>query len=269
VGRCPGALLSGAADDDPSGIATYSQAGAQFRFALLWTTLLTTPLMIAIQLAAARVGRVTGRGIAGALNMHYPRSLVLSLVVLLAIANTLNIAADIAAMGEALQLVVGGGEHGHALVFGFALAAVQVWLPCARLASALRWLCLALLAYVAVLFHVHIDWRAALAGLVLPRMELTRDALMMVVAVLGTTISPYLFFWQASQELEEMRRRSQLPLLQAPRRAAGALLRIRVDTICGMLLSNATALAIMLAAAATLHRADVSEIGSAAQAAEA
>lgn len=262
-------LVSGAADDDPSGIATYSQAGAQFGFALLWTTLLTTPLMIAIQLAAARVGRVTGRGIAGNLANHFPRPLVLAVVALLVLANTLNIAADVAAMGEALQLLVGGPEHGHALVFGLLLAVLQVKLPYARVAAILRWLCLALLAYVAVLFYVHVDWRAALLGLVLPRAELTRDALMMVVAVLGTTISPYLFFWQAGQEIEEMRRRIQLPLLQAPQRAAGALLRIRVDTISGMLLSNVIALAIMLSAAATLHQAGISDIRSAAQAAEA
>jgi len=262
-------LVSGAADDDPSGIATYSQAGAQFGFGLLWTTLLTTPLMIAIQLAAARIGRVTGRGIAGNLAAHFPRPWVIAVVALLVFANTLNIAADIAAMGEALQLLVGGPEHGHALVFGVLLAVLQVRLPYARLAALLRWLCLALLAYVAVLFYVHVDWPAALRGLLLPRMEFTREATMMVVAVLGTTISPYLFFWQAGQEIEEMRRRLQLPLLQAQQRAAGALLRIRVDTISGMVLSNVIALAIMLAAAATLHRAGIADVATAAQAAEA
>jgi NRAMP (natural resistance-associated macrophage protein)-like metal ion transporter len=262
-------LVSGAADDDPSGIATYSQAGAQFGFTLLWTALLTTPLMIAIQMAAARVGRVTGRGIGGNLAAHYPRPLVVAVVGLLVLANTLNIAADVAAMGEALQLLLGGPDHGHALVFGVLLAVLQVKLPYERLAALLRWLCLALLAYVAVLFYVHVDWRAALHGLLVPRTALTREALMMVVAVLGTTISPYLFFWQAGQEIEEMRRKIQLPLLLAPQRAAGALLRIRVDTISGMLLSNVIALAIMLAAAATLHQAGIADIGSAAQAAEA
>lgn len=262
-------LVTGAADDDPSGIATYSQAGAQFGAGLLWTTLFTTPLMIAIQMAAARIGRATGRGLAGNLVAHYPRTLVAASVLLLVVANTLNIAADVAAMGEALQLVAGGGEHGHALLFGVLLSVLQVWLPYARLAAALRWLCLALLAYVAVLFYVQIDWHAAAAGLLWPRLALDRDESMMVVAVLGTTISPYLFFWQAGQEVEEMARHSQRPLLQAPRRAAAALLRIRVDTISGMLLSNVIALAIMLSAASTLHPAGITEIGSAAQAAEA
>ena len=262
-------LVSGAADDDPSGIATYSQAGARFGHGMLWTALLTTPFMIAIQLAAARVGRVTGVGLAGNLRAHYPFALVSSLVVLLVVGNTINIAADVAAMGEALQLVVGGGEHGHALLFGVLIALLQVILPYYRLARLFNWLCLALLAYVAVLAFVHVDWAAALRALVAPRIEWNLDALMMVVALLGTTISPYLFFWQAGHEVEEMRRKKVPPLLAEPGRAAGALLRIRVDTISGMVLSNAIALAIMLATAATLHAAGVHDIQTTAQAAEA
>ena len=262
-------LVAGAADDDPSGIATYSQAGAQFGFGLLWTTLLTTPFMIAIQLAAARVGRVTGHGLAGNLRAHYPRPLVLALMALLVAANTINIAADIAAMGEALQLVAGGGEHGHALVFGVLLAWLQVRLPYYQLAEIFKWLCLSLLAYVGVLFFVNVDWVRAAQGLFWPRVDFTFEALIMVVAVLGTTISPYLFFWQASQEVEEMRRRDSSPLLQAPERAPGALLRIRFDTVSGMVFSNLIALAIMLAAAATLHAGGVTEIQTAAQAADA
>jgi len=262
-------LVTGAADDDPSGIATYSQAGAQFGFGLLWTTLLTTPFMIAIQLAAARVGRVTGDGLAGNLRAHYPRPLVLALVALLVAANTINITADIAAMGEALQLVVGGPEHGHALVFGVVLAWLQVKLPYYRLAEIFKWLCLSLLAYVGVLAFVDVDWLHAVQGFIWPRIDFTFDALMMVVAVLGTTISPYLFFWQASQEVEEMRRKNVAPLLQVPDRAPGALLRIRLDTASGMVFSNVIALAIMLAAAATLHVSGVTEVQTAAQAAEA
>jgi len=262
-------LVSGAADDDPSGIATYSQAGARFGHGLLWTALLTTPFMIAIQLAAARVGRVTGLGLAGNLRAHYPFPLVASLIVLLVVANTINIAADVAAMGEALRLVAGGGEHGHALFFRVLISFLQVVLPYYRLAILFNWLCLALLAYIAVLFYVHVDWGAALLALLLPRVEWNFDALMMVVAVLGTTISPYLFFWQAGHEVEEMRRRTSPPLLAAPERAAGALLRIRVDTISGMVLSNTIALAIMLATAATLHAAGIHDIETTAQAAEA
>ena len=262
-------LVTGAADDDPSGIATYSQAGAQFGFGLLWTALLTTPLMIAIQLAAARVGRVTGIGLAGNLRAHYPRPLVLALVALLVVANTINITADIAAMGEALQLIAGGGEHGHALLFGVLLAWLQVRLPYYRLAEIFKWLCLSLLAYAGVLLFVNVDWPQALRGLVWPRVEFTVDAWTMVVAVLGTTISPYLFFWQASQEVEERRRRNSPPLLKAPERAPAALLRIRFDTVSGMVFSNLIALAIMLAAAVTLNAHGITRIETAAQAAEA
>jgi len=262
-------IVTGAADDDPSGIATYSQAGAQFGFGLLWTTLLTTPFMVAIQLAAARVGRVTGDGLAGNLRTHYPRPVVMSLVALLVVANTINITADIAAMGESLRLVIGGAEHGHALVFGAVLAWLQVKLPYYRLAEIFKWLCLSLLAYVGVLLFVEIDWARAAQGFLWPRVDFTVDALMMVVAVLGTTISLYLFFWQAAQEVEQMRRKNSPPLLQAPERAPGALLRIRFDTVSGMVFSNLIALSIMLAAAVTLHAHGITGIQTAAQAAEA
>jgi Mn2+/Fe2+ NRAMP family transporter len=194
---------------------------------------------------------------------------VWALVALLVFANTVNITADIAAMGEALQLLVGGGEHGHALVIGLALAAVQVWLPYARLAAVLKWLCLTLFAYFGVLFYVHVDWSSAIKGLVWPQLAFDSATLTVVVAVLGTTISPYLFFWQAAQEVEEMRRKKRPPLLEDAASAAGALLRIRFDTVSGMVLSNAIALAIMLAAAATLHSSGVVQIETAVQAAEA
>jgi len=262
-------LVSGAADDDPSGIATYSQAGAQYGVGLLWTTLLTTPLMVAIQLAAARIGRVTGQGLAANLAAHYPRPLVIFLVALLVIANTINITADIAAMGEALQMLVGGRQHGHALLFGLLIAFLQVYLPYARLAAIFKWLTLALLAYVAVLFYAKVDWRAAAVALVAPQLHVDFDALLIVVALLGTTISPYLFFWQASQEVEEMQRKGSPTLLAAPERAPAALLRIRFDTVSGMVFSNVIAAAIMIAAAATLHAHGAISIDSAVQAAEA
>ncbi len=262
-------VVSGAADDDPSGIATYSQAGAQFGFGLLWTTLLTTPFMIAIQLAAARVGRVTGLGLAGNLRAHWPRHWVIALVSLLVAANTINITADIAAMGEALRLVIGGGQRGYSLLFGLVVAVLQVVLPYWRLAAIFNWLSLTLLAYVAVLFTVHVDWTSALSSLFMPRAALGFDSMVMVVAVLGTTISPYLFFWQASHEVEEMRRHAKRPLLEYPEHAPSALLRIRLDTVAGMVFSNVIALAIMLAAASTLHPAGNTDIQTAAQAAEA
>jgi len=262
-------LVSGAADDDPSGIATYSQAGAQYGYGLLWIALVTTPLMIGVQLAAARIGRVTGAGLAANLRRHYPRPLVWAVVALLVCANTVNITADIAAMGAAMQLLVGGGQHWHALVIGLALAAVQVRLPYARLAAILKWLCLALFAYFIVLFYVHVDWPSAIKAMVWPDITLDVDTLTVVVAVVGTTISPYLFFWQAAQEVEEMRRKGRRPLLEDPATAAGSLLRIRFDTVSGMVLSNLIALAIMLAAAATLHAGGIVHIETAVQAAEA
>jgi NRAMP (natural resistance-associated macrophage protein)-like metal ion transporter len=262
-------LVSGAADDDPSGIATYTQAGAQYGYGLVWTTLVTTPLMIGIQMAAAQVGRVTGAGLAANLRRHYSRPLIWTLVGLLVFANTVNITADVAAMGEALQLLVGGGEHGHALLIGLGLIAIQLRLPYARLAAILKWLCLALFAYVLVLFYVHVDWPRALQAMVWPRLSFDVETMTFVVAVLGTTISPYLFFWQAAQEVEEMRRKGRRPLLEDPASAAGSLLRIRFDTVSGMVLSNAIALAIMLAAAGTLHANGVTHVATAAQAAEA
>src|SRR3954447_18540038 len=191
-------LVTGAADDDPSGIATYSQAGAQFGYGMLWTVFLTTPFMIAIQLVSAKIGRVTGRGIAANLNKFAPRPLVLALVSLLVIANTFNIAADIAAMGEALWLVVGGLRHEHALIFAAASVLLEIFVPYRRYAPVLKFATLVLFLYVATAFTVKIPWGEALAATVLPKISFNSDYLMMVVAVLGTTISPYLFFWQAS-----------------------------------------------------------------------
>jgi NRAMP (natural resistance-associated macrophage protein)-like metal ion transporter len=262
-------VVSGAADDDPSGIATYSQAGAQFGFGLLWTTLLTTPFMIAIQLAAARVGRVTGLGLAGNLRAYWPRHWVVMLVGLLVVANTVNITADIVAMGEVLRLMIGGTQRGYSLLIGAVVAALQVALPYWRLSAIFNWLSLTLLTYVAVLFTVRVDWASASSALFLPHLEFGFESMMMVVAVLGTTISPYLFFWQASHECEEMRRHSKRPLLEYPEHAPSALLRIRLDTIAGMVFSNVIALAIMVAAASTLHSSGHGDIQTAAQAAEA
>ncbi|MCC6378265.1 MAG: divalent metal cation transporter [Burkholderiales bacterium] len=263
-------LITGAADDDPSGIATYSQAGAQFGFGLLWSVFLTTPLMVGIQVVSARIGRVTGHGIAANIRDHYPRPVLASVVGLLLVANTFNIAADLAAMGEALQLVVGGPQHGHALLFGVVVLLMQLFLPYQRLAPTLKWLTLALFAYVAVLLTVRVPWLDALEGTLLPRLTFDRDYLMLLVAVLGTTISPYLFFWQASQEVEEQRARAgDLPLRRAREQAREHLLRIRADTWFGMAFSNGIAWCIMLTAAVTLHAAGVTQIATSTQAAQA
>ncbi len=262
-------LITGAADDDPSGIATYSQAGAQFGNGMLWTLLFTAPLMIGIQMVSARIGWMTGKGLADAICRVMPRWLALTLVALLVLANTLNIAADIAAMGEALQLVTGGPEHGHALVFGLLCAALPVWLNYEAMVRVLKWLTLALLSYAAVLMMLQVDWPRALHDTVLPLPGSSSDYWMMVVAVLGTTISPYLFFWQASQEAELRQKLDRQAVSQNALFMREHLSRIRVDTVFGMLFSNGIAFCIMLATATTLHQHGITDIQTSRQAAEA
>ena len=197
-------LVTGAADDDPSGIATYSQAGAQFGYGLLWTVFLTTPFMIAIQLVSAQIGRVTGKGLAANVMEIAPRWLVLTLVSLLVAANVFNIAADIAAMGEALSLVIGGLKHEHALIFAATSTLLQVFVPYRRYAPVLKFMTLTLFAYVVTAITVEIPWSTALLSTLWPKAVINTNYFLMIVAVLGTTISQYLFFWQASQEVEEM-----------------------------------------------------------------
>jgi NRAMP (natural resistance-associated macrophage protein)-like metal ion transporter len=263
-------LITGAADDDPSGIATYSQAGAQFGFGMLWSVLLTTPLMVGIQIVSARIGRVTGHGIARNIRDHYPRPLLYFVVGLLVMANTLNIAADIGAMGEALQLVVGGAPHYHALGFGLVAVAFQLLVPYQRLAPVLKWLTLSLVSYAFVLLLVDVPWGQVAAETLLPPISFKSDYFVLLVGVLGTTISPYLFFWQASQEVEEQRAgEGEEPLREAPDQARKHLRRIKLDTWFGMAFSNAIALAIMMTTAVTLHTAGITDIQTSAQAAQA
>jgi NRAMP (natural resistance-associated macrophage protein)-like metal ion transporter len=263
-------LVTGAADDDPSGIATYSQAGAQFGFGLLWTVFLTTPFMIAIQIVSAKIGRVTGKGIAGNLNEIVPRPVVLALLALLVVANTFNIAADIAAMAEALALVTGGLKHEHALIFAATSVLLEVFVPYRRSSPVLKFATLLLFLYVATAFTVKIPWGLALTEMVLPNVAAGPDYLMMVVAVLGTTISPYLFFWQAAQEVEEMNQgRIDPPLRNKPNGARLEMRRITLDTTAGMILSNVVAFFIILTTAAVLNAHGVKEIQTAADAANA
>jgi NRAMP (natural resistance-associated macrophage protein)-like metal ion transporter len=270
LGKLGPGLITGAADDDPSGIATYSQAGAQFGVDMLWTMVFTFPLMVGIQVVSARIGRVTGEGLAANIRRLFPRWVLMIIVGLLVVANTINIAADIAAMGEALQLVVGGGEHGHAVVFGVASLLLQVFIPYQSYVRVLKWLTLSLLAYVAVAFSVQIDWAEALAQSLTPTISLNADFVSVVVAVFGTTISPYLFFWQASQEVEELRAGKGASLLKEdPHRAQRHLRRIKIDTYIGMGFSNLIAFFIILSAAATLHVAGITQIQTSAQAAQA
>ncbi|QJU59232.1 divalent metal cation transporter [Sphingomonas sp. AP4-R1] len=262
-------LVTGAADDDPSGIATYSQAGAQFGTGLLWTMLFAYPLMVAVQLASARIGRVTGNDLAGHLKEVMPRWLVYGLVLLLLLANTINIGADLAAMGEASALVVGRGHHVFTIGFALVTLGLQLTIPYRRYANILKWLTLVLLAYVALVFLVKVDWTAAATGLFIPRITRQQE-IITVVAILGTTISPFLFFWQAAQEVEELDQVvARKPLRKARDQAEDALQRMRWDTFGGMAVSNIVALAIMLGTAATLHAAGKQDIQSAADAAKA
>jgi NRAMP (natural resistance-associated macrophage protein)-like metal ion transporter len=261
-------LVTGAADDDPSGIATYSQAGAQFGYGLMWTMVLCYPLMSAVQLVSAHIGRVTGTGLATNLAGTFPRQLVGLLIGILLIANVINIGADLSAMAEAGQLVTGVGEHVYVIGFAVVGVALQLFVPYRRYARILKWLTLSLFAYVAVLLVVHTDWHGAAIGLVWPR-DLGHDAILTIVALLGTTISPYLFFWQSSQEAEEIANSQHRPIKREPRSAPKQFRRMRFDTLTGMAFSNLIALAIIMAAAATLNRQGVTEIGSAADAAQA
>lgn len=258
-------LITGAADDDPSGIATYSQAGAQFGFAMLWTVVLTLPLMAAIQMVSARIGYVTGRGLAANVKAAFPRPVLVAVVGLLLVANTLNLSADIAAMAEAARLLVGGPAHLYAVGFGLLCLALQVFMPYQRYVSWLKWLTLALLGYVAVVFSLGLDWRVLLGSVLRPRLSFDRDTLLTVVAVFGTTISPYLFFWQAAQEVESRDGSGLQTLAQARHH----LRRIRADTLVGMTFSNLIAFFIIASTGATLHAAGVTDIQTSAQAAEA
>jgi len=261
-------LITGAADDDPSGIATYSQSGAQFGFAMLWTLLFTYPLMSGIQIVSARIGRVTGDGLAGNLRRLHSPYLLFFIVGLLTIANTINIGADIAAMADAAQLVAGGSHTGWVVGFGMVSVLLQVFIPYTSYVRVLKWLTLALFAYVGIIFTVHIEWRQLLWAIVWPPISLNKDYLTTVVAIFGTTISPYLFFWQASQEVEELEADPAASSLRlAPEQARVHLRRISQDTWFGMGVSNLIAFFIMLTTAATLFQHGLHDIQTSRQAA--
>jgi NRAMP (natural resistance-associated macrophage protein)-like metal ion transporter len=268
-------LITGAADDDPSGIATYSQAGSQFRFGLAWTLLLTTPLMIGIQMLSARIGWVTGEGLGANIAKMCPRWVTLVLVGLLVVANTINIAADIGAMAEAVRLLAGGHVVPYIIGFGVLCIVGQVYFSYERTVRILKWLTLALFSYVAVILSVSVPWKQAIAQAANPWAYFPPGVSMneyasMVVAVLGTTISPYLFFWQAAQEVEDNDRRPEAAELRShPAYAAEHLSRIKQDTYVGMIFSNVIALCIVIATAVTLNEHGITNIQTSAQAAEA
>jgi NRAMP (natural resistance-associated macrophage protein)-like metal ion transporter len=263
-------LITGAADDDPSGIATYSQAGAQFGLNMLWTMVVSYPLMAAVQSICARIGRVTGGGLAVNIRQAFPAWVLFGAVGLLLVANTINIAADVATMGDVLALMVGGNRHLLTVALVSVSLATQVLVPYRSYVKLLKWLTLSLLSYAAVLFTVRVPWSLVALRTVAPRLAFDAATATVVVGVFGTTISPYLFFWQCAEEVEELRaRREGRALIEDAAAAPGELRRIRWDTWSGMLYSNVTAFFIILATAVTLHAAGVTDIQTAAQAAQA
>ncbi len=263
-------LISGAADDDPSGIATYSQAGAQFGTNMLWTLFFTYPLMVGIQMISAHIGRVSGQGLAGNIRQHYSRGLLYFVVGLLLVANTINIAADLSAMGDALKLMTGGPSHLYALAFGLFSLVLQIFIPYSRYVRILKWLTLALLAYVGTIFVIDISWPEVISHTVFPQLSWSPAFITTVVAVFGTTISPYLFFWQASQEVEELAANPDAkPLRFAYDQARANLSRIKIDTLIGMGFSNIVAFFIVLTTAMTLNAHGLTDIRTSAEAASA
>ncbi|HET6182791.1 MAG TPA: Nramp family divalent metal transporter [Acetobacteraceae bacterium] len=263
-------LITGASDDDPSGVATYSQAGAQLGFSCLWLMPFTYPLMAVTQEISARIGRTTGQGMAGNIRRHYPAWVGHVCIALLLAANIVNLGADLGSMGDVTAMLAGGPRWLFVLAFGGLCVTLQVFLSYARYTSLLKWLTLALFAYFGTALVVKIPWGEALHGLVVPTWSASRDYVSVIVAVLGTTISPYLFFWQSSQEAEDQREQPlREKLTRAPEQAPAAFARIRLDTWIGMALSNLVALAILLTTAATLHASGKTDITTAQQAAEA
>jgi NRAMP (natural resistance-associated macrophage protein)-like metal ion transporter len=263
-------LITGVSDDDPSGIATYSQAGAQFGYAMLWTALFSYPLMTAMQEISARIGRVTGRGIAANMRKYSPPLLLYSVVSLLFVASVFNLGADLGAMGAATQLLIGGSTTPYVVFFGLISLLLQMYIPYTSYTKYLKWLTLAVLSYVFTAFVVHVPWPEALHATFFPSFSFDLKYCATLTAVLGTTISPYLFFWQASQEVEDIRvNQAEQPLKQSPHQAAEQFERIRTDTWFGMAVSNIVAFFIILTAASTLHRNGVLDVQTSAQAAKA
>jgi NRAMP (natural resistance-associated macrophage protein)-like metal ion transporter len=270
LGRLGPGLIAGASDDDPSGIATYSQAGAQFGYAMCWVMLFCFPLMVAIQEISARMGRVTGQGIAGNIRAHYSRWLLYPIVGLLLLANMINLGADLGAMAAAVSLLVGGPVGLYVVAFAVGCTWLEIFSRYQRYVSVLKWGSFVLLAYVAVAFAVHVPWGKVLYSTFVPNFSLSKEYVVTVVAVLGTTITPYCFFWQASQEAEDQRiDPTAHALLDAPEQAPVEISRMRLDTYVGMGYSNMISLFIIVATAATLNAHGITDIQTSAQAAEA
>ena len=264
-------LVTGAADDDPSGIATYSSIGAQYGYSMLWTMIFIYSFMAGIQEISARLGRITGRGIAGNLRRFYPRWALYSVVGLLLLANIINIGADIGAMGAAVNLLIGGPTLLYCVVFAVVSVLLQVFIPYKTYSSVLKWLTLSLFAYVGTVFVTQVSWSDALRGTFLPGLLFNRECMAALIAILGTTISPYLFFWQSGEEAEQMLATPrERPLRDGSRQASEKpMQRIAIDTYLGMAFSNLIAYFIILTVAVTLYAHGKNHIDTAAQAAEA
>ncbi len=263
-------LITGASDDDPSGIATYSQAGAQFGYSLTWVMLFTWPLMAAIQEISARIGRVTGKGIAANLRQHYSPLMLRFMVTLLLVANFINLGADLGAMGDALRLIVGGPAGAYVVLFAAFCAVVEIYSSYARYVRLLKWMTLSLFAYVAAVLVIDVPWGEVAYNTLIPHLSWKQDYIVVIVAVLGTTISPYLFFWQASEEAEDERiNPAEHPLAEAPEEATAAIRRIEFDTYLGMGFSNLIAFFIIITTAATLHLHGITDVQTSEQAAQA
>jgi NRAMP (natural resistance-associated macrophage protein)-like metal ion transporter len=263
-------LITGAADDDPSGIATYSQVGAQFGYGMLWTMLFSFPLMAAIQEISARIGRVSGIGIAGNIRRHYSKPYLYGIVSLLLIANIFNIGADIGAMGAAAKLMLPGPPALFVVLAGGISLTMQILIPYSSYVKYLKWLTLALFSYVITAIILHEPSWKAIRATILPNISLHREFLTALIAILGTTISPYLFFWQASEEVEDVTLDAkEQPLKNSPAQAPAQLQRIRFDTLLGMAFSNLVAFFIILTAASTLYSHGLHDIQTADQAARA
>jgi len=262
-------VTTGAADDDPSGVTTYSIAGAQLGTSLLWTALLTWPLMGCVQMMCARIGMVTGMGLAGALRQKFPRALVALFSLALLIANTINIASDLAGMGDAAHMLGGGPAKIYVVLFGLGICFATVRLRYHQIASVLKWLALALFAYVITAFISKPDWSAALRATLLPSWPSGHEAWSTLVAILGTTISPYLFYWQAGQEVEEEKAMGRRLLVERKGATKAELVDRRIDVGVGTLFSNVVMYFIILTCAVTLHRSGHTNIATTKDAAEA
>lgn len=262
-------LITGAADDDPSGLATYSIAGAQLGTSLLWTSFLTWPLMAAVQMMCARIGMVTGHGLAGALRRKLPRWILIVICVALLIANTINIAADLAGMADAAEMLTGANSHIFVVLFGVGIAAATIRFRYFQIARILKWLSLVLFVYVIAAIHIGPNWGEVLRDVVLPSLPRRSEDWAILVAILGTTISPYLFFWQASQEVEEEKAMGRRMLIRRVGATPREIADRRLDVGAGTFFSNLVMFFIILTTALTLHRRGVTHLETSRQVAEA